>query len=108
MFLALRESDNDIGPAHPALDPVDPGINATLLAGYTFGCHSWRHLIGGKMDCFSCSRRAQVRYAGWRSLTSLNRHHMFWAWASLLTVTFADVYVRLLALGIITDPAIRF
>ena len=33
---------------------------------------------------------------------------MAWAWASLLTVTFADVYVRMLALGIITDPAIRF
>lgn len=24
--------------------------NATLLAGYTFGCHSFRHLIGGKLD----------------------------------------------------------
>ena len=32
MFLALRESDNDLGPAHPVLDPADPGINTTLLA----------------------------------------------------------------------------
>ena len=33
---------------------------------------------------------------------------MAWAWASLITVTLADVYVRLLALGVIVDPAIRF
>ena len=39
---------------------------------------------------------------------NLNRHHMAWAWASLITVTLADVYVRLLAVGVITDPAIRF
>jgi hypothetical protein len=32
---------------------------------------------------------------------------MAWAWASLLSVTLSDVYVRLLALGVITDPAIR-
>jgi hypothetical protein len=32
---------------------------------------------------------------------------MSWAWASLISVTLTDVYVRLLALGIITDPAIR-
>jgi hypothetical protein len=37
----------------------------------------------------------------------MNRRHMSWAWASLITVTLADVYVRLLALGIIIDPSIR-
>ena len=56
----------------------------------------------------SCTRRAQVRYSLWQRLTSLNRNHMAWAWISLITVTFADVYVRLLAVGAITDPAIRF
>ena len=25
-------------------------VNATLLSGYLFGCHSWRHLIGGRLD----------------------------------------------------------
>jgi hypothetical protein len=71
-------------------------------------CHSLRHLAGGKLDCFSCSRRAQVRYSLWQRLTSLNRNHMAWAWISLISVTLADVYVRLLAVGAITDPAIRF
>ena len=82
--------------------------NAALIAGYSFSCHSLRHLVGGKVDCFSCSRRTRLRYSGWRGLTQLNRHHMFYAWSSLLVVTFADVYVRMLALGVITDPAIVF
>jgi hypothetical protein len=32
---------------------------------------------------------------------------MAWAWVSFVSVTLADVYVRLLALGVLTDPAIR-
>jgi hypothetical protein len=58
-------------------------------------------------DCFSCSRRAKVRHSLWQRLTDLNRHHMAWAWASLISVTFADIYVRLLALGVVVDPALR-
>jgi len=83
-------------------------VNSLLLTGYSLSCHSLRHVIGGKMDCFSCTRRAQVRYSLWQRLTSLNRRHMSWAWSSLISVTLADVYIRLLALGIITDPAIHF
>ena len=82
-------------------------VNVILLSGYSLSCHSLRHIVGGRMDCFSCTRRQQVRYSLWQRLTSLNRHHMAWAWASLLSVTLTDVYVRLLALGVITDPAIR-
>jgi hypothetical protein len=77
-------------------------VNVALLTGY-----SLRHVVGGKLDCFSCSRRTQVRYSLWQRLTTMNRRHMSWAWASLITVTLADVYVRLLALGIIIDPSIR-
>ena len=84
------------------------GVNAILLTGYSLSCHSLRHLIGGRLDCFSCSRRTQVRYSLWQRLTRLNLHHMAWAWMSLISVTLADVYIRLLALGVISDPAIRF
>ena len=84
------------------------GVNALLLTDYSLSCHSLRHLVGGRLDCFSCSRRTQVRYGLWQRLTDLNRHHMAWAWASLISVTLADVYVRLLALGVISDPAIHF
>src|SRR5687767_4064952 len=27
--------------------------NVVLLSGYTFGCHSLRHLVGGRIDCMS-------------------------------------------------------
>ena len=79
-------------------------VNAALLTGYSLSCHSLRHLVGGRLDCFSCSRRTQVRYSLWQRLTTMNLHHMAWAWASLITVTLADVYVRLLALGILDRP----
>ena len=83
-------------------------VNAFLLTGYSLSCHSLRHIVGGRMDCFSCSRRAKVRHTLWQRVTALNLHHMAWAWASLFVVTFSDIYVRLLAIGVITDPAIRF
>ncbi len=57
--------------------------NALFLTGYSLSCHSIRHIVGGKVDCFSCSRRTQVRYTLWQRLTSLNRCHMAWAWISL-------------------------
>jgi hypothetical protein len=82
------------------------GVNAFLLSGYSLSCHSLRHLVGGRLDCFSCSRRAKVRHSLWQRLTSLNLHHMAWAWASLISVTLADVYVRLLALHVIVDPVL--
>jgi hypothetical protein len=81
-------------------------VNAFLLTGYSLSCHSLRHLVGGRLDCFSCSRRAKVRYTLWQRLTSLNLRHMSWAWASLISVTLADVYVRLAAVGAIVDPAV--
>ncbi|MGH2357876.1 MAG: succinate dehydrogenase [Candidatus Limnocylindria bacterium] len=81
--------------------------NAALLSGYSLSCHSLRHLAGGRLDCFSCSAAARVRYRAWQRLTGLNEHHMLWAWVSLVSVAFADLYVRLLAAGFIVDPAIR-
>jgi hypothetical protein len=81
-------------------------VNVTLLTGYSLSCHSLRHLVGGRLDCFSCTRAGQVRHGLWQRLTDLNRNHMAWAWASLISVTLADVYVRLLALGLIRDPVL--
>jgi hypothetical protein len=95
------------GPARLGLGGVLFLANVTLLTGYSLSCHSLRHIVGGRLDCFSCTRAQRARYGLWQRLTALNRHHMAWAWASLITVTLADVYVRLLALGVITDPAIR-
>lgn len=78
-------------------------VNAVLLGGFTFGCHALRHAVGGNIDCYSCIRFGRQRYALWRGVTRLNEHHMLWAWVSLFWVGFADLYVRLVAAGIITD-----
>ena len=64
---------------------------------YTFSCHSLRHLVGGKLDCFSCSAFGPVRGKTWRGVTFLNERHMLFAWMSLFSVGLADLYVRLLA-----------
>jgi hypothetical protein len=83
-------------------------VNVILLSGYSLSCHSLRHLVGGNLDCFSCSRNTQIRLGFWRWSTSLNRRHMSWAWASLITVGLSDLYVRLLGLGVFVDPSITF
>lgn len=82
--------------------------NALLLSAYSFSCHSLRHLVGGKLDCFSCTAQRRTRHGAWRRVSRLNVDHGLWAWASLLSVVAADAYVRLLALGVLTDPAITF
>ena len=64
-------------------------INAALLSAYTFGCHSGRHLIGGRRDCFTCSG-GTARYTAWKGSTWLNERHMLFAWMSLVWVAFTD------------------
>jgi len=78
-------------------------INPTLLAAYTFGCHSFRHLIGGRLDCFSCDAAAGARHGFWKRVSSLNALHMEFAWMSLFWVGFSDLYVRLVSMGILHD-----
>jgi hypothetical protein len=82
-------------------------INVLLLAGFTFGCNSVRHLVGGRLDCFSCPNniaKMKPGYKLWRFSSWFNENHMAWAWVSLFSVGFADLYVRLCSLGIISDP----
>jgi hypothetical protein len=75
-------------------------VNVVLLAGYIFGCHAFRHLIGGALDRLS---EAPVRHKIYDCVSCLNGAHKKWAWASLCSVGFADVYVRLCAMGIWHD-----
>lgn len=78
-------------------------MNATLLALYTFGCHSWRHLIGGRKDCFSCAGMGKLRYGVYRKSSWLNERHKLFAWLSLVWVGLSDGYVRLVSMGVIYD-----
>jgi len=74
--------------------------NVTLLACYTFGCHSFRHLIGGVLDRIS---ERPLRQKTYDCATCLNRVHEQIAWSSLVMVTFSDLYVRLCSMGIWHD-----
>jgi hypothetical protein len=78
-------------------------VNTALLAGYTASCHSFRHLIGGRLDRFSGAPLGELRYRLWSWASALNEHHMLWAWVSLFWVAFSDFYVWMVASGRITD-----
>ncbi len=77
--------------------------NTVALTLYSFSCHSARHLVGGRLDCFSCSAGARARHAVWQGASRLNLHHMAFAWMSFVSVCSADLYVRLVASGILHD-----
>jgi hypothetical protein len=79
-------------------------VNVICLSGFTFGCNSFRHIIGGKMNCFSCSATARTRHKAWQKISILNGHHQFWAWISMFTVGLTDLYIRLAAGGVFNDP----
>lgn len=74
--------------------------NTLLLGSYTLGCHSFRHMVGGILDRIS---ERPLRKAAYDCSSCLNRVHMRFAWASLISVGFADLYVRLVSMGIWTD-----
>jgi len=88
-------------------------VNAALLSAYILGCHSWRHLVGGRLDCFSCPHAGGGRddagvsrlpaYALWRSSTWFNERHLLFAWCSLVWVVLTDFYIYLVATGTIFD-----
>ncbi len=74
--------------------------NVALLGGYTLGCHSLRHLVGGFLDHLS---RAPTLKKAYDCSSCLNRRHLRWAWLSLFSVAFADLYVRLCSMGVWSD-----
>jgi hypothetical protein len=76
------------------------GINTVFLTGYTFGCHSMRHVVGGMLDRLSQSPRRKFAYD---CSSCLNRKHMVWAWMSLISVAFSDLYIRMCSMGIWHD-----
>jgi hypothetical protein len=83
-------------------------VNSFLLSGYLLGCHSLRHIVGGSVDCASCTRFGRARHGAWKRASWFNALHGNWAWASLVFVCIADIYVRLVARGAIVDPRIVF
>jgi hypothetical protein len=74
--------------------------NITLIICYTFGCHSFRHLVGGVMDVMS---RTPARRKAWDCVTCLNKRHGTLAWLSLYSMVCTDLYIRLCAHGVLHD-----
>ena len=74
--------------------------NAALLSLFSLSCNSCRHVCGGYLNSF---HRAPSKYKLWSFITRLNEKHMEYAWISLFFVALADLYVRLLSMGVISD-----
>jgi hypothetical protein len=77
--------------------------NVLLISGYTFGCHSFRHLVGGGVNSYSTATLGALRYKVWKLVTMLNERHMLFAWCSLFAVGLTDFYIRMVATGALTD-----
>jgi len=97
---------------NPATGQIEFGIgvgtlvlatNVVLLGAYTLGCHSLRHLVGGRLTQIS---KKPFQAGAYRCVSCLNRRHMLWAWLSLVWVAFADLYVRLCSMGVLPDGRI--
>lgn len=97
-MIAFHGKDGGIGVG---LGTIVLLINAVLIWAYTVSCHSCRHIMGGRLNHFS---RHPVRYWMWTQISKLNARHMQLAWASLISVGLADLYITLVASGAITDP----
>lgn len=95
--LLLRETPTRFGIGVGTLILI---VNPILLGCWTFGCHSLRHLAGGAVDVMS---GRPVRRTAYRCVSCLNRWHMKWAWISLFWVSFTDLYVRMLSMGVWSD-----
>jgi hypothetical protein len=86
-------------------------LNVCLLAGFTFGCNSLRHLVGGRMNCFSCPSNPDHVTSGykvWRFVSWFNGRHALWAWLSLFSVGFTDFYIWMCSMGVWHDPHVTF
>jgi len=102
-WLDLAVSFTKEGPKdyYVGLGTVVLAVDTVFLTLYVGSCHAWRHLVGGKEDCFSAC--PSYRYKIWCQVSKFNEKHGLWAWISLFTVGFADLYVRLVAMGVWTD-----
>ena len=83
-------------------------VNVVLLTLYTGTCHSFRYLMGGRIDAFSRVRFGQLWHRVVLLLNRMNPRHGFYAWVSMFSVALTDVYIRLLMAGIIHEPRAIF
>ena len=98
VVLAFRNEEGEWG--HMGLGTLLMIINVVFIWGYQLGCHSCRHIVGGRLRHFS---KHPLRYRAWGLVSKLNVRHAQWAWLSLTSVALVDFYVYLLATDTIND-----
>lgn len=105
VWLAIWFTDPTTGTTHfgVGLGTILLALNVVLLSCYTLGCHVMRHIVGGVHDEVSKHPLCDRAYA---CSTALNYKHQLFAWGSLFSVAFADIYIRLCSMGIWTDPRV--
>ena len=100
VWKALWFTDNGVTHFGIGVGTLVLAVNVVLLGSYTFGCHAARHLVGGFKDEVSKSPVADACYS---CTSTLNYKHQLFAWCSLFSVGFSDIYIRLCSMGIWTD-----
>jgi hypothetical protein len=83
-------------------------VNVILLSLYSLTCHSFRYLMGGRIDRFSRVRGGRIWQRIVMLLNRANPQHGAWAWYSMFSVALTDVYIRLLMAGVIHEPRVIF
>ncbi len=78
-------------------------LDVVLLSLYVFSCHSWRHILGGQIDCFSSCPINEARGHAFQRQSLLNAKHGLFGWISLGWVILADIYITAVSHGYIQD-----
>jgi hypothetical protein len=97
--ISVRDHQGNWG--HLGLGSLVLLVNSALIWAYTLSCHSCRHIVGGRLKHFS---KHPVRYRAWTLVSKLNAWHMRLACGSLVWIALTDLYIRLVAAGVLTDP----
>lgn len=105
-WIHLFEAYHYDGAVRMTLGSLVISADTIFLSLYVFSCHSLRHLVGGKLDCYSCMASGRARHGAWKRVSALNEYHNVFFWLSLFTVGFADLYIRMCSMGIWSD--VRF
>jgi hypothetical protein len=101
VVLAFGPAPGEPDGIHMGLGTVLMLINVVFIWLYQVSCHSCRHIVGGRLRHFS---KHPVRYRLWTRVSKLNARHANYAWLSLFSVALVDLYIFLLASGVIDDP----
>jgi hypothetical protein len=101
VVLAFGPAEGESGGVHMGLGTLLMLVNVVLIWGYTLGCHSCRHIMGGRLRHFS---KHPIRYRAWTFVSKLNAKHASFAWYSLFSIAVVDLYIYLLAANVFDDP----